>query len=146
METAVFGLVGAGFLAMLGADLHLIRSTFSQFIKRQTCVELLMIDGVARLTKIEEVQSQHTATLSMHGRILGEHSRVLDDHSRVLDDHSRILGEHSRILGEHSRILGEHSRKLDALSGQVSEQGRVLAGMAGHGERITTLEAAGATG
>ena len=146
METAVFGLVGAGFLAMLGAYLHLIRSIFGQIIERLTRVELLMIEGVARLSKIEEVQAQHTATLSVHGRILGEHSRVLGEHSRVLGEHSRILGEHGRILGEHSRVLDEHSRKLDALSGQVSEQGRVLAGMAGHGERITTLEAAGATG
>jgi chromosome segregation ATPase len=72
--------------------------------------------------KMDEDQSNVTATLKAHGRSLQalhdtqqDHTRRLEDHTRLLEDHTRLLEDHTRRLTRIEGDLGEVKEKLETV-------------------------------
>ena len=114
MAEAIIGVLGAGILMVLGYFLSSIKSDIRALGTRLDRYEVILVNVLERLTKIETVQ----------------------------EEHGRLLAEHGRRLTKIDTTLEEHGRRLTKIETTLEEHGRLLAQVMDHGERIAALEGA----
>lgn len=133
---AIIGVLGAGVLGMLCLFYQSIKSDLRTLGTRLNRYEVILVDMVERLTRIETVQEEHGRQLAEHGRRLTRIEATLEEHGHRLTRIEVVQEEHGRRLADHGRLLADHGRLL-------ADHDRLFAQMTGRGERIATLEGSG---